>query len=449
MDEKSQFVEGWEFIRTLGEGAYGEVKLAIHKDTGECVAVKIVEVDPSGALTPECLKKEVRRCTSTFTQGVWLIVTSNQKTFCSMDMGNGPWEYGMGPPGYGPFGIWMASWGLVCTLEYGMAPWGYDVLKISDFGLSTVFRHMGKERKLNRKCGTPPYVAPEVFAGLEYFAEPADVWSCGIVLVALLAGELPWDTPTSDCAEYREWCYQNYFFSPWTKISNEPLALLKKILRQAPSKRHTLESIKKHLWYRKSYPVVTQSPSQEALSLVSPSCQHTRRVKVESSPRYGDRPGSDVVSSQPVNAHCEDVGGDGKVTVESFTQPSTFDEIVLGTQIPCTPGASQNLFQRLTLRMTRFYTNLASAKVWSRLNQIMKSLAFETRTSMDQASLMISTMDRRKQPLSFKVSIYELKSDLLLVEFRRSKGDGIEFKKMFRQIRQLCEDMVCKPPSIT
>ena len=39
------------------------VKLAIHRDTGECVAVKIVEVDPSGALTPECLKKEVRTYT--------------------------------------------------------------------------------------------------------------------------------------------------------------------------------------------------------------------------------------------------------------------------------------------------------------------------------------------------------------------------------------------------
>ena len=37
-----------------------------------------------------------------------------------------------------------------------------DVLKISDFGLSTVFRHMGKERKLSRRCGTPPYIAPEV-----------------------------------------------------------------------------------------------------------------------------------------------------------------------------------------------------------------------------------------------------------------------------------------------
>ena len=37
-----------------------------------------------------------------------------------------------------------------------------DVLKISDFGLSTVFKHQGQERKLNRRCGTPPYIAPEV-----------------------------------------------------------------------------------------------------------------------------------------------------------------------------------------------------------------------------------------------------------------------------------------------
>ena len=41
---------------------------------------------------------------------------------------------------------------------------------------------------LNKCCGTEPYVAPEVYAGMEYNAEPADLWSCGIVLVALLAG---------------------------------------------------------------------------------------------------------------------------------------------------------------------------------------------------------------------------------------------------------------------
>lgn len=37
-----------------------------------------------------------------------------------------------------------------------------DNLKITDFGLATVFRHQGKERSLGRCCGTPPYVAPEV-----------------------------------------------------------------------------------------------------------------------------------------------------------------------------------------------------------------------------------------------------------------------------------------------
>ena len=32
----------------------------------------------------------------------------------------------------------------------------------------------------------------------EYNAEPADIWSCGMVLVAMLTGELPWDKPTPD-----------------------------------------------------------------------------------------------------------------------------------------------------------------------------------------------------------------------------------------------------------
>ena len=41
--------------------------------------------------------------------------------------------------------------------------------------------------------------------------------------------------------------------------------------------------------------------------------------------------------------------------------------------------------------------------------------------TVSQASLMVSTIDCRKQPLVFKASIYELRQNLLLVEFRRSK----------------------------
>lgn len=40
---------------------------------------------------------------------------------------------------------------------------------------------------LDKKCGTLPYVAPEVLVK-PYFAQPADLWSCGIILVTMLAG---------------------------------------------------------------------------------------------------------------------------------------------------------------------------------------------------------------------------------------------------------------------
>ena len=39
-----EFVEGWQFVQTLGEGTYGEVKLAVSSATNEAVAVKILQL---------------------------------------------------------------------------------------------------------------------------------------------------------------------------------------------------------------------------------------------------------------------------------------------------------------------------------------------------------------------------------------------------------------------
>lgn len=36
------------------------------------------------------------------------------------------------------------------------------VLKICDFGLCAVFRYKGSTRKLKDRCGSLPYIAPEV-----------------------------------------------------------------------------------------------------------------------------------------------------------------------------------------------------------------------------------------------------------------------------------------------
>lgn len=67
---------------------------------------------------------------------------------------------------------------------------GADNLKISDFGLATLFRHGARERLLARVCGTVPYAAPEVLRAPQrpYRAPPADLWAAALVLLAMLAG---------------------------------------------------------------------------------------------------------------------------------------------------------------------------------------------------------------------------------------------------------------------
>lgn len=59
-------------------------------------------------------------------------------------------------------------------------------LKLCDWGYASF---MAPGRKLRKLCGTVSYLAPEVIAGC--YDERADVWSCGVVLYALLSGRLP------------------------------------------------------------------------------------------------------------------------------------------------------------------------------------------------------------------------------------------------------------------
>jgi 5'-AMP-activated protein kinase catalytic alpha subunit len=69
-------------------------------------------------------------------------------------------------------------------------------IKIVDFGLSNTYsKSTGKdglvEEKLKTACGSPCYAAPEMIAGKRYIGLRVDIWSSGVILYAMLTGNLP------------------------------------------------------------------------------------------------------------------------------------------------------------------------------------------------------------------------------------------------------------------
>ena len=67
----------------------------------------------------------------------------------------------------------------------------HENVKLCDFGFTREYE--GKASYLQTFCGTVCYSAPEMLKGEKYAGEKVDVWSLGVILYALLTGELPFD----------------------------------------------------------------------------------------------------------------------------------------------------------------------------------------------------------------------------------------------------------------
>ena len=469
------FVEGWDFVETLGEGAYGEVRLAVNQTTQEAIAVKIVNSDRlAGNL--DSLKKEV--CIHKMLQDVHIVKFYGQRTegkrlYLFLEYAPGGELFDKIEPDIGMPQSQAHKYfkQLIAGVEYlhSKGVTHRDIkpenllldadgnLKITDFGLSTVFKYKERERMLERCCGTPPYVAPEVLAKKEYKAEPADIWSCGIVLVAMLAGELPWDEPTDKCKEFVDWTENRTYNTPWSKIDTLPLALLKKVLHPSSQRRCTIPQIKKDRWLMRSFSNLKSKSPRDVLirNGLSPGCslspsnsQCSQSFKRHCSDKEvtpsSNRIRSRISSSQPNPSLRNDTGyasGEGEDNDAQerapdsiwFSQPVHVDDMLL-SQGPSTPGSSKK-FVPIVKRMTRFRV-LKSAEEFSKLLiDTVGKMGYQHKMH-SQKQITLSTVDRRKSQLSFRARLIEMNGHPLLVDFSLCKGDGIEFKRHFKRIRE-------------
>mmetsp|Transcript_13066 Transcript_13066/g.32267 ORF Transcript_13066/g.32267 Transcript_13066/m.32267 type:complete len:793 (+) Transcript_13066:67-2445(+) len=291
-------------FETIGSGAFGRVKVGVHEETGEQVAVKILE---KSAIQKNSLTLQVRREVAIMKAlrhrnivNLHQVLTSATKIYMVMDLVRGGELFDKiaargegGVPEDEARGYFQQ---LVDGVHYchrrgvyhrDLKPENLLVseegeLKVTDFGLSTIRGGENTGDILQTQCGTPSYVAPEVIGkGVQgYSGQKVDTWACGIILFALLSGYLPFDG--EDINELFYHIQRSEIDYPsW--ISPDAKDLIRRMLFKRPEKRYNLKEVKEHPWFRVGYnPDLSPDPLERRRTSASTDTVEVRRDSVDS-----------------------------------------------------------------------------------------------------------------------------------------------------------------------
>jgi len=121
-------------------------------------------------------------------------------------------------------------------------------LLIADFGLSRII-DSEKFHVLTTTCGTPGYMAPEIFKKSGH-GKPVDLWAIGVITYFLLCGYTPFDRGSS-YEEQKAIEKADYKFEPpeyWEEISDTAKDFICGLLTVDPNSRPTAHQALDHPW---------------------------------------------------------------------------------------------------------------------------------------------------------------------------------------------------------
>ncbi|EXB39520.1 CBL-interacting serine/threonine-protein kinase 23 [Morus notabilis] len=375
----------YELGRTLGEGNFAKVKFARNIETGENVAIKILDKDK---LLKHKMIGQIKREISTMKLirhpnviRMYEVMASKTKIYIVMEFVTGGELFEQIPENL--------------LLDAG------GTLKVSDFGLSALPQQVREDGLLHTTCGTPNYVAPEVINNKGYDGAKADLWSCGVILYVLMAGFLPFED-SNLMALYKKIFKAEFTFPPW--FSSSAKKLIKRILDPNPLTRITAAEIIENEWFKKGY----KPPRFEQADVSLDDVDAIFNESGES--------GNLVVERR-------EEGPVAPVTMNAFELISTSQGLNLGSLFEKQMG--------LVKRETRFTSKCSANEIISKIEEAAGPLGFDVKKNNFKLKLQ-GGKSGRKGHLSVATEIFEVAPSLYMVEVRKSGGDTLEFHKVLQ-----------------
>ncbi|RYR17065.1 hypothetical protein Ahy_B03g061868 isoform B [Arachis hypogaea] len=458
----------YEMGRTLGEGNFAKVKFARNLETGENVAIKILDKEK---VLKHKMINQIKREISTMKLvrhpniiRLHEVMASKTKIYIVLELVTG-----------GELFDKIASQGrlkedearkyfqqLICAVDYchsrgvchrDLKPENLllsadGALKVSDFGLSALPQQVREDGLLHTTCGTPNYVAPEVIKNKGYDGAKADLWSCGVILFVLMAGYLPFED-NNLMNLYKKIFNAQYNCPPW--FSSSAKKLIKKILDPNPAtycskhvnifdgmkQRITIPELIENEWFKKGYkpPRFEQEDvSLDDINAIFSEAMDAHNLVVERREEESVAP----------------------VTMNAFELISTSQGLNL-----------RNLFQKqmgLVKRETRFTSKCSANEIISKIEQAAGPLGFDVKKnntklkiqgekSGRKGHLAVATeaQDCSIQQINNKIlvsQILEVAPQLNMVELRKCGGDTLEFHKFYKNLSVGLKDIIWKAEPI-
>ncbi|KAK4745987.1 hypothetical protein SAY87_012299 [Trapa incisa] len=280
-------------------------------------------------------------------------------------------------------------------------------LKVSDFGFSALPEHLRNDGLLHTQCGTPAYVAPEVLRKKGYDGAKGDIWSCGVILYVLLAGYLPFQEENL-MKMYRKVFKADYEFPQW--ISMDAKRLISKLLVANPERRITIPTIMRNPWFQKGFKKpVAFSVEEDAVG----GCTE-----------QGDSFGGELELAR------------------SNSKPRFYNAFEFISSMSSGFDLS-SLFENGRKSGSMFTTRCSASAIIGKLQAVAKKLNFGVLSVKDYKVKLQGRSEGRKGKLGVTVEVFEVAPEVVLVEFSKSSGDTLEYRKFCHDdVRPALQDIV-------